>query len=130
LTALSRRQMNSLTTSGCVTESNWPAPVTTTSGRVCLTRNVRSADPWIWKTCTPLVLALGCQVRAAQLAQRKNVDWGLERRFSRPTTTLDQKGARESTLWFWQRTARLTRDGAAPRRAGWTLASSGPFARA
>ncbi len=90
--SMSRWRMNSLTASGCVNGSKWPAPVTTTSGRVCLTGSVRSADPWIWNTRTPLVLALGCQVRAAQLAQRRNVDCGFDRRFHRPATTAGRHG--------------------------------------
>ena len=67
---MSRRPIDSLTGSVCVNESKWPAAFATTSGRACRTGSVRSVEPWIWKTRTPLVLALGCHVRAAQLAQR------------------------------------------------------------
>jgi hypothetical protein len=90
--SMSRWRMNSLTACGCVNGSKWPAPVTTTSGRVYLTGSVRSADPWIWKTRPPFVLALGCQVRAAQLAQRRNVDCGLDKRFNRPTVSPGRHG--------------------------------------
>ena len=47
LWSMSRRPIDSLTGSGCVNGSKWPAAVTTTSGRVCRTGSVPSVEPWI-----------------------------------------------------------------------------------